>query len=309
MLDVVAVPGGQGRRWPVEPLRIEIGHGLRQDLVEDRLIGRPHLVALRLGVVLLPAPAAVGHIVFPGAVDLVIAAPQGQARVVAQAADIVIGLGADIFEQRRIVGVHRAGEGEFLPDEDAVSVAEVIEAVVLVDAAAPHSDHVHMGVDGRLDDALIDLFRHPWQEAVIGNIVGALHEDRHAIELDIEAGTVGIGRLHDTQCAQAYPDLARLCGRTGRQSAGQGVEMRFAEAVRPPQVRLGDGQRQLNRVKSGLQRHRLLGGYAIGALDIDHGRAVCARDDLEPGGQFRFVGRQAVLDDMQVDDPRAAPGA
>ena len=58
-----------------------------------------------------------------------------------QPCHVVAGLGLDLVRQQmlRICG---AGEEEVLPHHQAQLVARLVEGVVLVDAAAPHTDHV-----------------------------------------------------------------------------------------------------------------------------------------------------------------------
>ena len=64
-----------------------------------------------------------------------------------------LGLGADAVEERGVGRVHPAAEHEVLPDQDAQLVAGVVEGVVLVDAAAPDAEHVHVRVGGALAPA------------------------------------------------------------------------------------------------------------------------------------------------------------
>ncbi len=142
--------------------------------------------------------------------------------MVAQPAHIVDRFLADIVEQGLVVRIHRAGEHEVLPHQDAVPVAQVVDIVVLVDAAAPDAQHVHVRIGSRADDLVVDRVGDARQEAVIGDIVGALHEDGNAVEFDIKAGAFRIRRLHDAQGAQPGPDVAAVGrARGGHQITGK----------------------------------------------------------------------------------------
>ena len=93
----------------------------------------------------VPTPIA------PALFHFVVAAPQRQRGVVAQAAHIFNRLDADVLEEVCIGGVDAAGEHEILPDQNAVAVAQVVEHILRVVAAAPDAQHVHVGIDGALE--------------------------------------------------------------------------------------------------------------------------------------------------------------
>jgi hypothetical protein len=129
----------------VEALRILLAHDGGQDLLEDALVPALDGGLRVLAEVELPLPAPT----LPGRLVLVVARPEREARVVAQAPHVVDGLAAHVLEEGVVARIHAAGEHEVLPDEDAELVREVVEAIVLVDAAAPDAQHVHVRV-GRL---------------------------------------------------------------------------------------------------------------------------------------------------------------
>jgi hypothetical protein len=67
-----------------------------------------------------------------------------------QPPDLLADLDFDAGQKLRIgQRVDAAGKHEVLPDEDAVSVAGVVEGLGLVVAAAPDPDHVVVGGRGR----------------------------------------------------------------------------------------------------------------------------------------------------------------
>src|SRR5205085_6578856 len=103
--------------------------------------------------VLLPAP------VLPGGLDLVVAAPDDDARMIPQTLDVIRGLGADVVQESLVARIHAAREHELLPDEQAKLVAEAVELVRLVDAAAPDAQHVHVRVPRGFEELAVSLRR------------------------------------------------------------------------------------------------------------------------------------------------------
>ena len=97
--------------------------------------------------------------VHPALLHLVVAAPQRQAGAVAQAAHILDRLHAHILGEGIVLRVDAAGKDEVLPDQDAVAVAQVVEALLLVEPAAPDPQHVHVGRRRIADQALHDGHR------------------------------------------------------------------------------------------------------------------------------------------------------
>ena len=172
--------GGRG------PVVVAVGVGgddLREQMVEQVGVCLENPGFFGFGVPLLPAPAC------PCRVDFVVAAPQRQTGVVAQAHHIVDSLLADIFQKFAVSRIHGAGKGEILPDHDTVPVAQVVKMVVFIDAAAPHANHVHVGVGGVLHHLLVILRRDAGQEHVVGYHVGAFGKYGHAVQFKVEGGT------------------------------------------------------------------------------------------------------------------------
>ena len=79
--------------------------------------------------------------------QFVVAAPERDRGMRAEPADLIVDLGAHFGEEVRRRGIEIAGEHEVLPDQQAELVAEIVEEILLVEAAAPDADHVHVGVD------------------------------------------------------------------------------------------------------------------------------------------------------------------
>ena len=155
--------------------------------------------------------------------------------MVAQTLDVVDGFHAHVLQQRPFGRVDRTGVHEILPDQDALTVAKLIEIVVFVDAAAPDPEHVHIDVDRVLDRALVGFGSDAGQEAVAGDVVGALAENGFAVEQEPQAASVGVGLLFDGDGAE--PDLCAVAGQhTAAKLHGgtESIEVRFAHAAAPP---------------------------------------------------------------------------
>ena len=189
----------------------------------------------------------------------VVAAPERDAGVVAQAAHLVGALLADVREEVRMRRVRHAGEHHVVPEEDAETVALVVEEVALEVAAAPHADHVHVRRDGAAEQVAGALRGLVAGSRVARNPVRALREDGDAVHADREARAGLVRRAVDLDPAQSDPaiDPHRAGGN------GERVERLLAVAVRPPEARPGDGERrlQLERPRRGgeasAQRARL----------------------------------------------------
>jgi len=125
-----------------------------------------------------------------------------------QAAYLVAGLRLDLGDERGgFLGVDGAGEHEILPDEEAHRVAQVVEDVLFIDAAAPDAQHVHVGVAGRGDEDLVAFIGDGADEGVGGDPVGAAGEDRYAVQCEPEKARprlVGIRRLVQLQRADTH---------------------------------------------------------------------------------------------------------
>ncbi len=106
--------------------------------------------------------------------------------MIAQAANLVLCLGFDVLLE--VVGARLPviAEHEVLPHHEPEFVADRIELVGLVVAAAPVADHVHVGIARRLQNAPVIRGRHAIGKAVEGNNVGALGKDRNPVHVKLE---------------------------------------------------------------------------------------------------------------------------
>ena len=177
---------------------------------------------------------------------LVVAAEDGQRRMVVQAVEVVDGLGGELL--LHLVGEPDVGAGhhEVLPDHDALLIAEVVELVLGIVAAAPDAERIEVGIDGPLDVVLNALVGNAAQEIVHGDVVGTHGEDLHAVddEGELAAPLVGVLLGAHRQGPQAdalfhgIDDLALV-----DQLDYTIIQGLLTEATDPPELRVlhGDG--------------------------------------------------------------------
>lgn len=126
--------------------------------------------------------------------QFVVAAPEHDRGMRGEPAHLVIDLDRYIVEEILGRGVEVAGEHEILPDHEAQPVAKIVEMILLVEAAAPDADHVHIGGFGRLQQILGLLRRRQRKQRVGRDPVGAAAEDLAAVDLEGEAAAGCIRR-------------------------------------------------------------------------------------------------------------------
>jgi len=213
----------------------------------------------------LPAEAVVLRrqaVVDIHAVDFVVAAPDGEAGVVAQPYGHGLSLCAHLGQEVLRLRIARAGEREVLPDQDALLVAEVEEAVALVCIAAPAAHHVAADVIEQRNGA-VDPFGVAAVEGVERHPVRALDHDRLAVDVDDEmAGRVrrAVMASHGGRRSLRRPHLPGRLRAVHRYRAdadavgpfsqhrapatelrGHRVQVRCAIPARPPEPRTGHG--------------------------------------------------------------------
>ncbi len=266
VVGVVKISAGGGGRGPVEGIRrFPFAHALEDFLKLPQII-RPQL----LGVIHHIAPG------FPGGFHLVVAADQPQRSVMAQPAQIVLRLPGDAFLKGGGHAVHIAGEHQVQPDDQALFVAQVHEMIVGVDAAAPDADAVEIRPHAVLKQPGRAFLRHPGEQIVLRDIIRAHGEELHPVAAEgkfiapfVLLGGYGQGAQTDTQ----RPFVLKGSVKGFRL---QGVEGMLAQAVGPPQLRIGHLQVQ-RRIGRAL---RLSGLIPVGVKEGDAapGRSGLQRD-------------------------------
>ena len=227
---VKAAPGGGGG-GPVEHVGGILLHRLGQ--VELKL---EQVVPLeRRGVVLHVRPLQPGHL------HLVVAADEAQTGVVAEAEQVVPGLGHNIVPELIGQVVDVAGKHKVLPEDDAVPVAQLVKVVAGVVAAPPHPQAVKVGKDGGPHVPLQHLMGDVGIEAVVGDVVGPPGEDLLPVDLVGKLLAPPVLVLGDGEGTKAQGDLLPLHLTPGGQFHLQGVQGLLPVAVGPPELGLLHG--------------------------------------------------------------------
>src|SRR5262245_54282787 len=104
------------------------------------------------------------------------------------------------------LGIGGAGEEKILPHQNPLLIADIVKLVRFVNPAAPDAQHVHVGIQSRLNTLLVTLARAgAIEEAIVGDPIEAFAEDRLAIDLQRKsaADVVGMGVEFDRAEADA----------------------------------------------------------------------------------------------------------
>ena len=118
--------------------------------------------------------------------NLVVAAPKGERRPVAQSPPLKLRLGAragDKFPIRRIKG---AGKHEVLPNQQSKFVAQIVKILALIDATTPHADHVHVGLRRADEITFVISPSQPGHKAMCRNPVRSFRKNRPAVDHELK---------------------------------------------------------------------------------------------------------------------------
>ena len=230
--------------------------------------------------------------------------------MVAQTAHIVDGLGADAGYELVVGRIGGAGEHEVLPYHDACAVAKFVETVVLVDAAAPHADHVHVHVLGVEHMFLVFFAGDAGEEVVERHHVHAFHE--HGLAVDLEVEVVAVLVLVVMQNDGAESDFLVIgvgsCP-VDVHCRGEVVEICLAQTVGPPEVRILHCGRHFDAVHPFLESHSF--GRNLLAVGCDceiSSRNIAVGNHLAHQGEVGAAVGHLVLDYLYVGQTRAVPG-
>ena len=189
--------GLQRRAFQVEAPRVKFFHLLRQKLTKQHVVSLLHLLIDFGRIFLLPSPVAYTL------VYLVITAPQGQRRMIAQTLNVVFCLAGYIAQESRIVRIGGASKHEVLPHQDTTSVGFLKERIVLIDTATPHTHHIHIGRLHILQQTAVALARNTWQQRIRRNQVCTFGKHRHPVHFEVKTLAVLVFLLHYTYRTQA----------------------------------------------------------------------------------------------------------
>jgi len=135
---------GAGGAWPVRRGRTVLLDYALDDVVKEHDVVLPDALAFGWCDRFLERQPVGPDL--PARFDLVVAAPEHDAGMIAEALYLLDGLFAHVLLKRQVTGHHVAAEHELLPNHKAQLVADVVEVVALVNAAAPLAHHVHVGI-------------------------------------------------------------------------------------------------------------------------------------------------------------------
>src|SRR6185369_9588713 len=99
---------------------------------------------------------------------------------------VIFGFGSDTIQEFLIAGIHAASKHKLLPHEYSHLVAHVVEIIGLVNAPAPHAQHVHVCINSRLQQPAIFLFAYSSWKAVSRNPVCTFCKNGDAVNNERE---------------------------------------------------------------------------------------------------------------------------
>ena len=169
----------------------------------------------------------------------VAAAPINQRRMVAESADLIFALFQRIVQPCGVVvGNVRTGEHKVLPDHQPRLVAQIVEYILFVNAAAPDAQHVHIPVFRQIDQfAVLILFDRP-RKTTDRHPVRALDEDLFPVDLQFVADGIRAFRFLD----QLYfPKRKPSRFFVGNFSVSDKLDLKRIQRLLPPSGRPPDG--------------------------------------------------------------------
>ena len=191
------------------------------------------------------------------------------------------------FGKKGIISrIERAGKHRILPDKNAKCVTEIVEIIAFIPAATPDAQHVHIGINSRLQQPAQGRRAGLAGKCILGNPVGAHRENRPVIDTEQETAPDRIRLRDQFQLAQtnAFRDLAPI------KVDHEVVQCLWPLIDRPPQIRIGYIKRKTNR---------LCGAVAGGGYTTD--ASACRRDiaglDLLSDGQADLSVMMRLMDE------------
>ena len=232
IIGVVKRSAGGGACRPVECLRVIFSEDFRDDpLIHEQIVSD-------LTRFCHPAPLVHKHF------HLIVSAPQAEAGVMAEPCNIIDKFLPDIrleFFRQLIDG---AGKHEILPDNQAQFVAQIIEPVVRIEAAAPYTDRIKVCKAAVLKEPLCPFSAPPSEEVVLRYIICSHGKETDSVYLMGKALAPRILFPFYSQRAQAdsfLPDIAFFF--SDPHGYFHIVKRLVSQAVRPPELRVFDDQR------------------------------------------------------------------
>ena len=112
-----------------------------------------------------------------------------------QAEKTIVGRNPDCTIPLEFNGIsrkHRTGKHEILPYQQAFFIAHFIEEVVFINATAPNTEHIHIGINHRIKQLIIVVWCDFILKAILRNIISTFGVNRFAIHFKIKAFTNAI---------------------------------------------------------------------------------------------------------------------
>src|SRR5450759_836665 len=175
-----------------------------------------------------------------------------------QAADILDHLCTDVFQEvGGIQRVNTAREDELLPDQDAITIAEIVKALIFIESTAPDAQHVLVRLGCRTDQPFQLFASYPGGEGVSRSPVGALDKDRDTVDYKDKGASPLVfllAQFNRTQPKLVRSQIQKAC--PGRIARFEGyfhlIKGLLAVAIGPPKLRFGDRH---------IHNHLILTGY------------------------------------------------
>ena len=154
--------------------------------------------------------------------------------MVAQTLHIIDRLLADICKECLVSRICGAGKHEVLPYEDTVAVAEIIEIIILIHAASPYTDHIHIHRFCIEHMLVVFLMGNARKEIIERNHIHTLHEHRFAVEFESERTSLCIILCDELE--RSDTDCIALCHfiLSGLHCGVEIIKIGLSETVSPP---------------------------------------------------------------------------
>ena len=209
----------------------------------------------------------------------VVAAPEGDAGMMAHALDVIGQFCLNIRDKLLIrAGIRAAREHQILPDRDAVAVAQVVKHVIFINAAAPDAQHVHVGLRCAGNQVFVKFRSDAGDERVCRNPVRAFRKIRHAVDDKLKrfAPLVGVAIQHERPQSDSF-FLSIHDGFAVEQVKRDVIQRLPAQSIRPPQLRVDNRQCRFYTVIANI------GGCFGDDFSCEHGRHACSKRDRRSG--------------------------
>ena len=103
-----------------------------------------------------------------------------------QAPHVLHRLHSHVLGKGILFRINTAGEDKILPDQDAIPVAQIVEAFFLIESTAPHPQHIHMGRGRIRDQAFHICIADAGRKGIGRDPVRPFDKDRHAVDHECE---------------------------------------------------------------------------------------------------------------------------